>query len=298
MLKPTLRRALVWAAFTFVAAQAADADAARVGVLSNKFFAETAADFNANVGGHSFTGIDVGAVPPLLATLTSNYDVLLLFEDSTFANAPNVGNVVAAFAATGRPVVLGTFYDQDRSDSLATTIPHGWGTLETIDPNTTDGNSTPYIPSFGYGLRTLNASTLVASPLTSGVTSLTSAKYAGGNDAKPGTVIVAAWTQPNARGKIDPAIDYRVTGLSCVIHVAIAPQYPSIGTVGVDFGGDFYRAWKNSFDLAANSCIVATAGSALGIPTLSSVGLALTALLVAAIGYLARRRPVQPPRRR
>jgi hypothetical protein len=294
MIKPTFRQALVCAAFTFVAAQAADADAARVGVLSNKFFAETAADFNANVGGHTFTGIDVSGAAPLLATLTANYDVLLLFEDGTFANSPNVGNVVAAFAATGRPVVLGAFYDQDRSDAPPATItppPHGWGALEAIDPNTTDGNATP------YALRTLNASTLVASPLTAGVTSLTSAKYAGGNDAKPGTVVVAAWTQPNARGKIDPAIDYRVSGLSCVIHVAIAPQYPTIGTAGVDFGGDFYRAWRNSFDLAANSCIVATAG-APGIPTLSSAGLALTALLVAAIGFIARRRPAQLPRRR
>ncbi len=283
MMKPTIRRALACAAFAFAAAQAADAGAARVGVLSNKFFNETAADFNANVGGHTFTGIDVGTATPLLATLTANYDVLLLFEDGTFSNAPNVGNVVAAFAATGRPVVLGAFYDQERSDSPVTTIPHGWGVLETIDPNTTDGLATPYAP------RTLTTQTIVLAghPLATGLTALTSAKYAGGNDAKPGTIVVAGWAQPNARAKVDPAIAYRVSGLACVIHVAIAPQYPTIGTPGVDFGGDFYRAWKNAFDFAANSCIVATAGSAFTIPTLSGAGLALTGLLVAAVAYFA-----------
>jgi hypothetical protein len=291
MTKPIFRRVVAWAVFAFAAALAADAGAARVGVLSNRYFAETAADFNTNVGGHTFTGIDVSATVPSVATLTASYDVLLLFEDGTFANAPNVGNVVASFAATGRAVVLGAFYDQDRSDAPPTLVPppHGWGALETVDPNTTDGNATPGAP------RSLNPASIAPSPLTAGVTSLTSAKYAGGNDAKPGTIVVAAWTQANARGKTDPAIAYRVSGLSCVIHVAIAPQYPTIGTPGVDFGGDFYKAWRDAFDFATNSCILAPAAAAFVIPTLSEWALALTALLVAAVALLARRRAA--PRR-
>ena len=75
--------------------------------------------------------------------------------------APAVGNTVAAFARTGRPVVLGTFYDQDRSDGPPEFTPHGWGDLETIDPNVTDGVGTSYEP------RTLGSS--VAHPLTVGV---------------------------------------------------------------------------------------------------------------------------------
>jgi len=291
MINPTFRRALACVAFTFAAAQAADADAARVGVLSNKYFAETAADFSTNVGGHTFTGIDVSAATPTLAALTANYDVLLLFEDGTFVNAPSVGNAVAAFAATGRAVVLGAFYDQDRSDSPPTTIPHGWGALEAIDPNRTDGVATP------YALRTLNTTNMVADPLTAGLTSLSSAKFAGGNDAKAGTTVVAVWTQPNALGRADPAIAYRVTGAACVIHVAIAPQYPTIGTPGVDFGGDFYRAWKNAFDFAAGSCGIGPAAAMPGIPTLSTTGLVLTMFLVAAVGYFARRRPARARRR-
>ena len=45
-------------------------------------------------------------------------------------------------------------------------------------------------------------------PLTTGITSLTSAKFAGGNKAKPGTTVVAYWIQPNAQGSADPAISY------------------------------------------------------------------------------------------
>jgi hypothetical protein len=264
------------------------AGAARVGVLSNFSFNETAANFNGNVAGHTFTGIDVSTGVPSLATLTTNFDVLLLFEDETFANATAVGNRVASFAQTGRPVVLGTFYDQDRSDASPSLAPHGWGALEGIDPNTTDGVGTP------YALRTLATSSMLDHPLTLGITSLAtlnpSKSFAGGNEAKAGSVVAARWQQPNARGLPDPAIAYRVTGPACVIHIAIAPNYPSVGVAGTDFAGDFYQVWKNAFDFAAAGCLVATLPNAYAVPTLSEVALALTALLVAALGGRAVRR--------
>jgi hypothetical protein len=233
------------------------ADAARVGVLSNNYFNETAADFNAKIPGHTFTGVDVSATVPTLATLTTNFDVLLLFEDSVFANATAVGNRVAEFATSGHAVVLGTFYDQDRSDALSgTPAPHGWGNLEAIDPNTTDGVGT------AYALRTLSPDSILAHPLTQGVTTLTAIRgnpgaYAGGNQAKLGTTVVATWAQRNARGEPDPAIAYRVTGPACVIHIGIAPQYgvvANFGTYGTDFNGDFYRAWGNAFAFGAARC--------------------------------------------
>jgi hypothetical protein len=238
-------------------ALAVDAHAARVAILSNAWSAETAADFNAKIVEHVFTGIDVSSKLPPLDTLLANYDAILLFEDTVFVNATAVGKRVAEFANAGRGVVLGTFYDQDRSDATTgSALPHGWGALETIDPNTTDGSGT------AYAVRTLAAASIVARPLTSGGQSLAALRgspgpYAGGNQAKPGTTVVAAWAQPNARGGIDPAIAYRVTGIACVIHVAIAPQYavlPRFNTFGTDFGGDFYRAWANAFDFAAGGC--------------------------------------------
>ncbi|HEY4138202.1 MAG TPA: hypothetical protein VGN65_07110 [Casimicrobiaceae bacterium] len=257
--------------------------AARVGILSNNHATETAADFSAKIPGHTFAAINVSVAVPTLSSLTSSYDMLLLFEDSTFANAPLVGNVVAAYANTGRAVALGTFYDQDRSDGPPAFSPNGWGALESLDPNTTDGVGTAYAP------RTLDPASIAAHPLTVGVTILFSDKWAGGNQAKAGTVVVANWLQKNAKNNPDPAIAYRITGAACVIHIAIAPDYPTIGTAGTDFGGDFYRAWRNAFDFGGATCKTGPTTDPTVIPALSPIALALTALLLLACGALARR---------
>ena len=253
--------------------------AARIAVLSNVGFNAVASDFNAMLTGHTFTGIDVSSVTPSLVSLTTSYDAVLLFENSNFGNAPNVGNVVAAFANTGRAVILGTFYDHERSDAGGAS----WGLLETIDPNTTDGVGTP------YALRTLNPGSIVPHPLMAGVSSLFSNLYAGGNQAKAGTTVVALWNQPNENSLPDPAIAYRVAGPACVIHVAIFPDYPSFGTFGTDFGGDFYKVWQNAADYAAGHCSGIVAGPT-AVPTLTGYGVALlmTALLV--LGIASRRR--------
>jgi hypothetical protein len=275
------------AAFAFAMSVAAPSFAARVGVLSNRYAAETAADFNNRIPTHTFTAIDTSTSVPSIALLLSSFDILLLFEDLTYANATAVGNKVAAFANSGRAIVIGAFYEQDRSDGPASNIPHGWGALELIDPNTSDGTGTP------YAQRTLDTASLVRHPLTRGLTALASGKFAGGNQAKAGTTVVAWWSQPNARGQGDPAIAYRITGPACVTHVAIAPNYPAIGVPGTDFSGDFHRAWRNAFDFAADACVTnsidATGPDPLAIPTLSQWGIALTILLVG-VGACFRRR--------
>jgi len=261
--------------------------AARVGILTNQYGPETALDFTNHVPGHTFTAVDVSTNVPTLAQLTASFDVILLYEDGTFVNAPSVGNVLAAYASSGRAVVLGTFYDEDRTDGPPAFTPHGWGQLEQIDPNTTDGVGTPYAP------RTLDPSSIVSHPLTTGVTRFSSNKFAGGNQAKPGTTVVAAFTQKNARGNTDPAIDYRVTSAACIIHVAIAPNYPSIGVFGTDFDGDFYRIWRNALDFGANHCSTAAAypaGDPADVPALEPLALAALALLLGASGTLLARR--------
>jgi len=287
-MKPRLSRSVNLRALALLltlALAAPPALAARIGILSNKYAAETAADFNAKIAGHTFTGIDTSSAIPTLGSLTSSYDVLLVFEDSTYGNAPSVGNVVAAYAGAGRAVVLGAFYEQDRSDAPSTVAAHGWGALETLDPNTTDGNGTPYAP------RTLDTQTMLAHPLTAGVTALSSQKFAGGNSAKPGTIVVARWVQPNARGEPDPAIAFRLTGSACVIQLAIAPNYNVLGVAGTDFGGDFHRAWKNAFDFGAKRCsppyVADAGGDPANVPTLSQWGFLLTVLLLALLGARA-----------
>jgi len=259
-------------------------DAARVAILSNSYAEETAIDFSAKVPGHTFTAFNVNSSVPTLAALTANFDVLLVFEDSTFPNATAVGNVAAAFANSGRTVVLGTFYEQDRSDGAVAYTPHGWGALELIDPNTSDGTGTPYTP------HALDPASIVSPhPLTANVTTLTAARFAGGNEAKPGTTVVANWMQKNARGHADPAIAYRVTGPACVIHIATAPDYATVGTAGTDFGGDFYAVWENAFDFGAANCVVGPdeLPDAVAIPALGSGVLATVALALAAFGGLA-----------
>ena len=76
-------------------------------------------------------------------------------------------------------MVLGTFYDQDRSDGPPEFTPHGWGELEHIDPNTTDGVGTRYAP------RTLGSSIVSASADGRRHVAVRAAKFAGGNQAKP-----------------------------------------------------------------------------------------------------------------
>src|SRR5437764_858618 len=147
----------------------------------------------------TFTAVNVATTVPTLSSLTTNFDVVLLFEDGTFANAPLIGNVIASYANTGRTVVIGTFYDQDRSDGPPAFSPNGWGALENIDPNITDGVGTAYSP------RTLDPASIAAHPLTAGVTTLFSDKWAGGNQAKVGTTVVANWLQRNAKSNPDPA---------------------------------------------------------------------------------------------
>jgi hypothetical protein len=278
-----------------LAAAVSPAYAARVGVLSNNYAAATAADFAAKIPGHAFTGIDTFASVPALPTLIAAYDVLLVFEDGRFLNSKAVGDVAAAFASSGRPVVLGTFYDQDRSDSAnpaltLVPVPGGWGALESIDPNTTDGIG---VPTDATGLpnmpRVLNAATIVPHALTAGVSALgATSGFAGGNQAKAGTIVLANWTGLNARGQPDPAIAFRLTGTTCVVQIGIAPDYavgsgPGYGS----FTGDFYLVWKNAFDFAAGSC-----GTSKRIPALSDSGLALTVLLMIAVAFSQRRRLV------
>lgn len=280
---------------------ASPAYAARIGVLSNNYAATTAADFAANIAGHTFTGVDTSTSVPTLSSLESAFDALLVFEDGVFANSTAVGNVAAAFANSGRPVVVGTFYDQDRSDRAnpALVIPaHGWGALEGIDPATTDGIG---VRTDGTGLpnlpRVLNPASIVPHPLTKGVTALgATSGFAGGNEAKAGTVVLANWTEPNARGRPDPAIAYRVTGAACVIQIGIAPDYAvGVGTGYGSFTGNFYTVWGNAFDFAANGCsssngIPPPSNGGVAIPALSDGGVALTMLLVLAVAFSQRRR--------
>ncbi len=259
------------------------AHAARVGVLSDRYASVVATDFAAHIPGHTFTAVDFSVAVPTLASLQAQFDEILLFEDGQSTSAPAVGNVVAQFAQSGHTVVLGTFYDQDRSDRIHVPPnapnppqpPNGWGLLETLDPNTTDGYGT------AYAARSIDTSTIVRSPLTKGVQALFADQttgYAGGNQAKVGSRVVANWQQNNLNDQPDPAIAYRVFGNVCVIQIGIAPDYSEYGSYGGVYGGDFYVAWQNAFDFGVSNCADAEETPALAPAALAALGLMLALL--------------------
>jgi hypothetical protein len=257
---------------------ATGAQAARIGVLSNNYAAATASDFTAHLRGHVFTPIDVTFNTPSLQSLVANYDAILLFEDGVFPNAPNVGDIVAQYARAGHPVALATFYDQDRTGTgTGAFLANGWGDLESFDPNTSDGIGAAYTP------HTLNPASIVAHPLTAGVKSLQAQGLAGGNQAKPGTQVLATWAQPNHLGGSDPAIALRVTGKACIVQIGIAADYSVWGAFGSAYGGDFYRLWQNTFDFAATGCGVPEEVPATGGPALLLVSALLLASALAAL---------------
>ena len=193
--------------------------------------------------GFTFDTMDVSGQTPSLAFLMQ-YPVILLYEDGLFTNAPNVGDTVAAYVLAGGNLVIGTFYWQDRSDNVQFAgSASSWGALETLDP---------FFGPFGaeYRADSLAVASIVAHPMTAGLTSLSVDQYHGGVVAKPGTTVLARWSdacdicQPDTQ---TPLLGFRIEkDGQRIVGVSTAPQYPGYG----GFTGDFYRLWANVFGWA------------------------------------------------
>jgi hypothetical protein len=201
--------------------------------------------FAVNAANLTFDTMSVGSETPNVAFL-AQYDVVLLYEDGIFLNAPNVGDSVAAYYQGGGNVVLGTFYWQDRSDNVMVDnfTANGWGGLETVDPFLGPEGS-EYRPD------SLDAASIVAHPMTAGVTALVVDDYHGGVTAKPGTTVLARWSDwcdSCAVGVNTPLLGFR-TGSNGqrIVAVSVAPGYADYG----GYTGDFYRLWGNVLRWAA-----------------------------------------------
>jgi hypothetical protein len=228
----------------------------RVLVLSNYALGnQTIADsFPPFMTGLVFDTMDVTQQTPALAVLLE-YPLLLLYEDVLFSNALNVGNVVAAYVQAGGNVVLGTFYWQDRSDNLVFAgEAASWGALEGLDP---------FFGPYGSEYRedSLYVPSIVAHPMTAGVDSLWVDSFHGGVRAKPGTTVLAHWSdacvlcEPDLR---TPLLGYRIeSGGQRIVGVSVAPHYPGYGRLRVR--GNFYRLWANVLSWA-----IAGGSSSLG----------------------------------
>jgi len=217
-------------------------------ILSNFDADGCALDFELKIPDVDFAWMDVSSETPTYSKLKA-YDVVLLFEDGLFYNAPNVGSAVYDYVMSGGNLVIGTFYEQDRSD-CSTYGPNGWGPLETIDPFTSDGYGCEYTND------TLNVLSLITHPITSGVQSLwcdQNTGYHGGVHAKPDTIVVANWTGPNYLGEACPLAGYRILeDNQRVVQISICPQYAYYNTSD-NVGGDFYTLWANAIKWASEA---------------------------------------------
>jgi type 1 glutamine amidotransferase len=218
-------------------------------ILSNRMADTCALDFTLKIPDIDFAWMDVSSETPTYSNLSA-YDVVLLFEDGLFDNAPNVGSAVYDYVMAGGNLVIGTFYEQDRSDCF-TYGPNGWGPLETIDPFTSDTIGCEYSND------TLDVSSLITHPITSGVQNLwcdQNRGYHGGVHAKPDTVVVANWTGPNYLGEPCPLAGYRILeDNQRVVQISIYPNYAYYNTTGTEVGGDFYTLWANAIKWASEA---------------------------------------------
>lgn len=165
--------------------------------------------------------------------LLSQYDVVLVFANGLFDESTGVGTEIADYIALGGNVVLGSFYWQGRGDSgLGAT---GWGELESFDPYLSTGGATYTLGSLGN---------VVAHPLTTGLTALTSTGYWGGVASKPsGTTVVASWADGT------PLVGYRLLpGGQRVVGVSLFPA-----STALEATGDVQILWENAVDWAGQA---------------------------------------------
>ncbi|MEM2147908.1 MAG: hypothetical protein QXJ94_04820 [Candidatus Bathyarchaeia archaeon] len=216
-------------------------------IISNTCADTCALDFTLKIPYIDFSWINVETGTLNISDLVA-FDVVLLFEDGIFENAPKVGSTVYEYVMVGGNLVIGTFYEQDRSDNtLAGWTPYGWGPLETIDPFTSDGYGCEYTND------TLDTSSIVAHPITEGVESLWCDEYHGGAHAKPDTVVVANWTTPNYLGEPCPLAGYRILeNNQRVVQISIYPNYAYYNT-SERVNGDFYKLWGNAIKWASEA---------------------------------------------
>ena len=185
----------------------------------------TKAEFSTVMPDFVIETLDAQEAVPTLAFL-AQFDVVLLFENELLGNSATVGSVVFDYLQQGGNVVIGTFYWQARSDGG---FGLSWGALETVDPFTTVG--TPYSQG------NLNPASLIPHPLTQGLTSLFVSNYRGSVAAKPGTTVVARWSDGV------PLIGYKILpGGQRFVGVSLFPA----NNAHASSTGDFLKVWKNA----------------------------------------------------
>jgi hypothetical protein len=164
---------------------------------------------------------------PPSSSMLSQYDVVLLFANGLFNESVTLGDQIEDYVQLGGNVITATFYWQNRSDSGLGSP--GWGALEAIDPFTSGSGQT-------YQSATLrNDSTLVAHPLTAGLSTLSSTGFRGAVAAKGSTTVVARWSDNS------PLIGYQTLPQgSRMVAISLFPAS------GQSASGDVVTMWRNA----------------------------------------------------
>lgn len=162
----------------------------------------------------------------------SQYDVVLLFANGLFNQSAALRDEIEDYVQLGGNVITATFYWQNRSDSGLGSP--GWGSLEAIDPFTSfSGTGQTYTAS------SLNVSSIVAHPLTTGLATLTSTGFRGSVTAKAATSVVARWSDNS------PLVGYQVLPQgSRMVAVSLFPASGAAAT------GDVTTLWRNAVNWA------------------------------------------------
>jgi hypothetical protein len=146
------------------------------------------------------------------------YDAILITGNSAFTQPTTIGNVAAAFADSGKGVVLAAF---------ATFTVAG----DIVTPAYSPVNLTSTNPLLNTA--TLGTVLVPSSPILSGVdVSQVGAKYNVGVGLNPGATLVADWAATNQTGARH-AVAYTSLDDSSVVFLNL---FPSSGAVGVDSG--------------------------------------------------------------
>ena len=201
-------------------------DVTKVLVMSPHYEFERAVEvFPLNMEGLEFTPWDVADSTPTQGQL-NDFDVVLLFANSSSENDSNVANAVHDYVLDGGNVVLATFYYYYRGDGY-------WGRMESIDP---------VIGSLNVNNATYD--TLIFDtnhPLRNGIDTLITEYHPTGYSVRPGATLIASYNNGNWFAAYN-----KPNGRILAINA-----FPTEFDYGYVPRIEFFRLWENALLFAA-----------------------------------------------
>lgn len=193
-----------------------------------------------------FSQVDVFRVDTATPTLAElqQYAAVLVYSDASFANAQNLGNVLADYVDAGGGVVIGTFAHSTTFGFAGRLATGGYLPFTLSGGSSAPGGLTLVINQSGH-------------PILAGVSSFNGGSSSYHNDisATAGTTLVASWS--NGR----PLVGARQVGLSRLVGLNFYPPSSAARS-------DFWSAGTDGGRIMANSLLWAASQSS-GVPVIT-----------------------------